>query len=65
MVGIRFEEVKAKYTSQTCKCGYRKKLGFAKLPPSGGIASAYVGTSVPFKEQGLGSYTCQRQIPET
>jgi hypothetical protein len=33
-------------------------LGFAKLPPSGGIASAYVGTSVSFKKQGLGSDTC-------
>ncbi|MBS7529530.1 transposase [Hazenella sp. IB182353] len=25
MVGIRFEEVKAEYTSQTCKCGHREK----------------------------------------
>jgi transposase len=40
-------------------------LGFAKLPTSGGIASAYVGTSVPFNEQGLGSDTCHRQIPQT
>ncbi|MDR6226803.1 transposase [Desmospora profundinema] len=25
MAGIRFEEVKAEYTSQTCKCGHREK----------------------------------------
>jgi IS605 OrfB family transposase len=25
MVGIRFEEVKAEYTSQTCKCDHREK----------------------------------------
>jgi hypothetical protein len=38
--------------------------GFAQLPPSGSVASVYVGTLIPFEKQGPGSDAGQGQIPE-
>jgi hypothetical protein len=40
-------------------------FGFAQLPPSGSVSSAYVGTLVPFKKQGPGSDAGHGQIPKT
>jgi hypothetical protein len=39
--------------------------GFAQLPPSGSVSSAYVGTLVPFEKQGPGSDARHGQIPKT